>query len=113
MVPPEPEVPEGRSRPTVSLWLRRDHMHAALFLVPWVLIYATSTLVMNHSSHFSGPAEAPVRERVSEQAIDAIFAPGTTAEKNVELSTDSAFTRPDEAKGEKGCGGEVFGRRRA
>ncbi len=35
---------------TVALWLRRAHMYAGLFLVPWVLIYATSTMVMNHSS---------------------------------------------------------------
>src|SRR5262245_55546006 len=42
------------------LWLRRIHMYAALFLVPWVVIYAVSTLVMNHAAHFGGPPPAPV-----------------------------------------------------
>lgn len=32
----------------VSLVIRRTHMYLALFLVPWVLVYAISTIVMNH-----------------------------------------------------------------
>lgn len=31
-----------------SLIVRRSHMYLALFLVPWVLVYALSTIVMNH-----------------------------------------------------------------
>jgi hypothetical protein len=31
-----------------SLVLRRTHMYAALFLTPWMLIYALSTMAMNH-----------------------------------------------------------------
>lgn len=61
-----------------SHWLRRLHMYAALFLVPWVLIYAVSTAVMNHSSHFSAPPERPVFERVSEQTYNGSFAEGAT-----------------------------------
>ena len=31
-----------------SLLLRRAHMYLALFLFPWMLMYALSTLAMNH-----------------------------------------------------------------
>ncbi len=31
---------------------RRTHMYAALFLTPWVLMYALSTIVMNHREQF-------------------------------------------------------------
>ena len=33
------------SRGIVDLWLRRVHMYAALFLIPWVLMYAISAAV--------------------------------------------------------------------
>jgi hypothetical protein len=32
--------------------IRRIHMYLALFLVPWVLMYALSTIVMNHHTIF-------------------------------------------------------------
>ncbi|MFT5367795.1 MAG: hypothetical protein ACI8V2_002756 [Candidatus Latescibacterota bacterium] len=32
--------------------IRRSHMYLALFLVPWVLMYALSTIVMNHRHFF-------------------------------------------------------------
>jgi hypothetical protein len=35
-----------------SITIRRLHMYLALFLVPWVLMYAISTLVMNHRDLF-------------------------------------------------------------
>src|SRR5262245_12658697 len=43
-----------------STLLRRSHMYLALFLFPWVLMYALSTLAMNHRAFFvarygSGP----------------------------------------------------------
>ena len=79
-----PDRPDTPSGPAVSLWLRRTHLYAALFLVPWVVIYATSTLVMNHSSHFPEPASAPVLERVSTQKYDASFPPGASADQIVE-----------------------------
>ena len=34
--------------------LRRTHMYLALFLAPWVLMYALSTAAMNHRSHLAG-----------------------------------------------------------
>lgn len=36
----------------LSKYIRRVHMYLALFLAPWMLMYAISTLVMNHRSHF-------------------------------------------------------------
>jgi hypothetical protein len=35
----------------VSTLLRRVHMYAGLFLAPWVLMYALSTIAMNHRAH--------------------------------------------------------------
>jgi hypothetical protein len=42
-------------------------MYAALFLIPWVLIYAISSLVMNHSAHFPGRSAKARFQLVSEQ----------------------------------------------
>jgi hypothetical protein len=35
-----------------SIVLRRTHMYLALFLSPWMLMYALSTLAMNHREYF-------------------------------------------------------------
>jgi hypothetical protein len=46
----------------VSRLLRRTHMYLALFLFPWVLMYALSTLAMNHRAFFTaryGPGAPP------------------------------------------------------
>ena len=48
--------------PTPSLVVRRTHMYLALFLFPWMLMYALSTAVMNHRASFVdtyGPGPAP------------------------------------------------------
>ena len=37
---------------TISTIVRRTHMFLALFFFPWVLMYALSTLVMNHRAFF-------------------------------------------------------------
>lgn len=68
-------------------------MYAALFLVPWVLMYALSTLVMNHHDHgapfqqpqftpertvaieSSFPAQA-TREEMAEQLLEELELPG-------------------------------------
>jgi hypothetical protein len=36
----------------ISKILRRTHMYLALFLTPWMLIYALSTMAMNHRELF-------------------------------------------------------------
>jgi hypothetical protein len=38
----------------ISLVLRRTHMFVALFLTPWIAMYAISTLVFNHNGFFRG-----------------------------------------------------------
>jgi hypothetical protein len=44
-----------------SRFVRRTHMYLALFLFPWMLMYALSTLVMNHRAFFIGRyGEGPV-----------------------------------------------------
>lgn len=91
---------------TFSLLLRRSHMYAALFLFPWMLMYAVSTLVMNHRALFAGPAGTPafVRERaltyngvlpeqappraVSEQLLQSV---GLDGAHTVSRNSDGAF----------------------
>jgi hypothetical protein len=58
-----------------SRLLRRTHMYLALFLFPWIAMYAVSTLVMNHRALFvahygTGPVPF-VKERTV--TIDATF----------------------------------------
>src|SRR6185369_12960622 len=61
-----------------SKLLRRTHLYLALFLTPWILIYAASTFVMNHRvwfrSMYGGPPPSPVVEK--EQPYDAVFPEG-------------------------------------
>ncbi len=79
--------------------LRRTHMYLALFLAPWMLMYALSTLAMNHRETFQAaygeapPAFTPLRETHFEGIL-----PGTgdhRAQAAVLLSSlglDGAFT---------------------
>src|SRR5262245_61606394 len=64
-----------------SKLLRRIHLYLALFLTPWILMYAASTFVMNHRDQFrrayGGPPPPPVVER--EQPYDGIFPEGADA----------------------------------
>ena len=69
----------------ISRVVRRTHMYLALFLFPWVLMYALSTLVMNHRALFVGVyGEGPV-PFVEERRLpyDATFP------ENAELTTIS------------------------
>jgi hypothetical protein len=55
--------------------VRRTHMYLALFLFPWILMYAISTLVMNHRALFAaryGPAPVPF-EKERELVYDGFF----------------------------------------
>jgi hypothetical protein len=60
---------------TVNLsLLRQIHLYLALFLTPWILMYATSTFVMNHRVHFQksgGPLPEMTQERTV--AYDGTF----------------------------------------
>lgn len=57
----------GSSWQTTSRVVRRVHMYMGLFLIPWMLMYAVSTMVMNHrefvQSFYSTKAPAMVTER--------------------------------------------------
>lgn len=63
----------------MSKLLRRIHMYVALFLGPWVLMYAASTFVMNHREMFRGRKQPPpqfVKER--ELTYDGSFPDGAS-----------------------------------
>jgi hypothetical protein len=68
-MPPEAAivVEAGTTSPPVSRIVRRVHMYLGLFLVPWMFMYAASTVVMNHrefvQSLYATKAPAMVRER--------------------------------------------------
>jgi hypothetical protein len=55
---------------TLSLLLRRVHMYLALFLFPWMFMYAVSTLAMNHRRAFAAPS---VFEKERELAYDGVL----------------------------------------
>lgn len=67
----------------LSKLLRRTHLYLALFLSPWILMYAASTVVMNHRvlfrSLYGGPPPTFVMER--EQLYDAVFPEGSGPEQ--------------------------------
>ena len=68
---------------TASLLIRRSHMYVALFLFPWLLMYAISTAMMNHRRWFASSATggAPVYELERELTYDGVFP------ENAELRT--------------------------
>ena len=47
-----------------SKLLRRTHLYLALFLAPWVLMYASSTFVMNHATWFGQSPAAVFLKRI-------------------------------------------------
>lgn len=63
----------------VDRWMRSLHLYTGLFLVPWMAVYATSALCLNHNERISGllnvtpPAWKTVRE--------VEFAPGDSFPK--------------------------------
>jgi hypothetical protein len=46
-----------------SKLIRRTHMYLALFLAPWMTLYAVSTLVMNHTRSIGARPQSFTRER--------------------------------------------------
>lgn len=55
--------------------LRRTHLYLALFLSPWILIYALSTLAMNHKQRQGKP---PQWELVSRGPYEGVFPDNAT-----------------------------------
>ncbi|MGB2715647.1 MAG: hypothetical protein WBC51_15815 [Vicinamibacterales bacterium] len=70
--------------PAISILIRRTHMYLALFLFPWMLMYALSTAVMNHRALFAEPGAPPLPfERERHIVYDGLFP------ENAELRTIS------------------------
>lgn len=61
--------------PRFPLLVRRTHMYLALFLFPWLLMYALSTAAMNHRALFvdASGAGAAQFERERELVYDGVF----------------------------------------
>ena len=67
-----------RMNPTPSKLIRRTHMYLALFLTPWMIIYALSGLVLNHGQAiraFYGDKFGRM-EKVEERPYTATFSEG-------------------------------------
>lgn len=67
--------------PSVSKVVRRTHMYLALFLMPWMIIYALSGLVLNHNQAvraFYGSRFGQM-EKVEERAYTATFSENADA----------------------------------
>ena len=65
--------------PSVSRVIRRTHMYLALFLMPWMVIYALSGLVLNHFQavrNFYG-AKFGQMEKVEERPYPTVFSDDT------------------------------------
>lgn len=59
--------------PQLSKVIRRTHMYLALFLTPWLIIYALSGLVLNHFSLFAPTQRLLPFEKVGEREYKAAF----------------------------------------
>jgi hypothetical protein len=66
-------------RPTLVRLLRRAHMYAGLFLIPWVLLYGTTAFLFNHPAIFP-PREPSVFSAPAYVDRGAILGPSTTAD---------------------------------
>ena len=57
-----------------SIVIRRTHMYLALFLTPWILMYALAVFGVNHRGLFLGSEPPFVKfEKESEQSYEAAF----------------------------------------
>jgi hypothetical protein len=63
----------------LSKLIRRTHMYLALFLTPWLVIYALSGFILNHRASFfpvptvgREPAQ-PAFEKIGEREYDTVF----------------------------------------
>lgn len=79
-----------------SKLIRRVHMYLALFLTPWMLMYALSTLAMNHHALFVGEGETHY-ELERELSYDGTFPPDASDRMKAEqilanLELDGVFS---------------------
>jgi hypothetical protein len=73
----------GISLSTVSRLIRRVHMFTGLFLGPWMLMYALSTLVMTHHEYVESfyPSKNPIMVTERELDYSRSFPTNTTREQ--------------------------------
>jgi len=65
--------------------IRRTHMYLALFLSPWILMYALSTMAMNHRkglAAFFGGAQPKFENRAEVQLPDGLLQTDAPREQN-------------------------------
>ncbi len=77
-----PQTVQSRSRRAL-LVERRTHMYLGLFLGPWMVMYAVSTLAMTHREWVQSfyPTKAPAFVTERELDYSRTFPPGTTREE--------------------------------
>ncbi len=71
-----------RSPVDLARIVRRTHMYLALFLTPWVLMYALSTMAMNHRGFFKklyGTGPAPYEVEKEQTCVRKFSSDATTA----------------------------------
>ncbi len=88
-----------KKRPPLLLLVRRTHLFLALFLTPWVLMYALSSIGMHHRMLFTGHEKRvhPGYELISEQKYTHRFEADTdkwTAARLIlrDLDLEGAFS---------------------
>jgi len=75
----------------LSKFIRRSHMYLALFLSPWLLMYAVSTVVMNHREVFVEKygSAAPPYEKERELTFEVAFPVGANPAQMARQILDS------------------------
>ena len=76
-----------------SKLIRKTHMYLALFLTPWMFLYAISSLAMNHNAVFKRyhGGEAEHWEKEKEQVLDLKF----SADSKPEFMADQLLRQLD------------------
>ena len=59
-----------------SKLIRRTHMYLALFLTPWVMVFALSSIIFNHFKFFSGGKPLAPFEQVAELPYEGVCSDG-------------------------------------
>ena len=67
----------------ISKIIRRTHLYLALFLMPWMAMYAISTMAMNHRDDFNDMYGDPrnVYQTVAERTLNLQFSEGVSTQQ--------------------------------
>ncbi len=74
-----------------SRFIRRTHMYLALFLTPWMFVYALSSTIFNHFRFFSGGKPLAQFEQVEELPYEAVFSDGIELHEGVVVAILSSM----------------------